>query len=585
MLNALDAVTEPRSLGETKQNAKETITAVIDASPVAIICVAPDQRVLLWSHGAERIFGYTAAETLGQPYKLVTASGEAEFKSLFQRALAGEILRNIHMRRLRKDGSLVHISFAGAATYDDCGTVTGVAYVLEDITERKQAQEKLRHLAHYDELTGLPNRTSLQFYLEHSIGRNGALRDASISLALFDLDGFKDVNDTLGHSIGDELLKKVARRLSANTSRGAQVYRLGGDEFVLIFPNCGDPRTVAQAVDSSLREIAKPFEVNDHVLYIESSAGIAIAPADGSTAEELIANADLALHEAKSHGGRTYRVFRRVLRAQAEARRNLEVQLRHAFAHQEFEIHFQPQVRLADNMLTGAEALLRWRPSGLGRAMIRPGAFIDTLAASPIAREVGTWVLRTACEKVAGWRARDLPLVRVGINLFPVQFRDGLLVKQIEEVLLDTGLPPAALELEITENIALGHGDPVFESLQALRQKGVSIALDDFGTGYASLSSLVRYPLSRIKLDRGFVLKIPEDAAAVAIVRSLITLAHNLRLEVTAEGVETQAQADFLRAEGCEEAQGFLYEEPLPAKEFQKLLSSGSVLQYSQQSA
>jgi len=566
--------TERKRLEETERQAKETLGAVIDASPVAIICVAPDRKVMVWSRAAEQIFGYTAEETIGQRYKLVPPGQEAEFETLFGRALAGETLRDVQVVRQRKDGSLVDLSFDAAAMYDSDG-VRGIAYALTDITERKKTEEKLKYLAHYDQLTGLPNRFTLQNELKELIDLSTGSDGRPTSLAMFDLDGFKDINDTLGHSIGDQMLKEVAQRLTTIAEGRARVYRLGGDEFIIIVPQCGDPRIIGQITDTMLARLAERFEINGQLLYIGASAGIAIAPTDGLQVEDVIANADLALYDAKSSGGQRYRLFVPVLRAQAQARRELDSELRRAFWDHEFELYFQPQLRLSDSAVVGAEALLRWRHPV--RGILAPGAFIDALGESPVVCEVGSWILQTACEKGAAWRAMGLPPVRIGVNLFPAQFHDGALLKDVEAALLQTGLSAECLELEITENIALGHDDKMLPQLRALRERGVGLAFDDFGTGYASLSYLTRYPLSRIKIDRSFVQKITDNGQDTAIVRSIIVMAHNLGLEVIAEGVETPAQAMFLQAEGCEEVQGFLYAKPLPIAEFEDFLRASQI--------
>jgi diguanylate cyclase (GGDEF)-like protein/PAS domain S-box-containing protein len=554
--------------GEMRQ-AKDTLATVIDTSQVAIICCDPDQSVLLWSRGAEQMFGYRADEVLGRQRMLVPPEAEAEAHALFRRAYGGETVRDLHVRRRRKDGVLLDVRLAAAPMYNRDGTVRNVAFAYEDITDRKAAEEQLRKLAHYDQLTGLPNRALLQQELRRQLAKNGG--KGSTSIVLFDLDEFKDVNDTLGHSTGDQLLVEVGRRLIKVAEERAMVglaSRLGGDEFVVILPDCGDPRGVSEIVDLMLRRLNEPFVINDQLVHLGASAGVAIAPQDGTDVEELLANADLALYQAKSDGGRNLRFFMPVLRAQAQARRSLGLELRRAFAENELEMYFQPQIRLSDQAVVGAEALLRWRHPQ--RGVLAPGAFIDTLGESAIASGVGRWILRTACEQAAAWRAMGLPLVRVGVNLFPSQAYDEALSQDVMEALRDFALPADALELEITENIALNRGDSAV--LQQLHDKGVKLAFDDFGTGYASLSYLTRLPLSRIKIDRSFVGKLTRDAQDAAIVRSLIAMAHNLDLGVIAEGVETSQQADFLLNENCEEAQGFLYAKPLPAAEFEAYL-------------
>jgi diguanylate cyclase (GGDEF)-like protein/PAS domain S-box-containing protein len=563
---------EARHAANEVRQTKDTLSAVVDASPVAIVCTGLDRRIMLWSRVAEQLYGYSAEEAIGVPIKTVPPERMAESLAMYQRALGGESVRDVQTKRLRKDGALVDVRVAAAPMYNPDGTVRGVAWAHEDIADRKRAEEQLEHLAHYDPLTGLPNRLSLQ----KELGRLLA-GDRPTSVALFDLDGFKDVNDTLGHSIGDQLLIEVGRRLTEamTTSDGTgHVCRLGGDEFVVVIPDCGDPRVVGGVVDRMLQRLGEPFQIGDDVLHLGGSAGIAIAPNDGLSVDELIANADLALYQAKSDGGRTYRFFLPVLRAQAQARRGLDLELRRAFTENEFEIFFQPQVRLVDGAQVGAEALLRWRHPE--RGILAPGAFIATLAESSIAGDVGRWIIHTACERTSAWRAMGLSLGRIGVNLFPTQLYNDALLKDIEDALRATGLPAEVLELEITENIALKYEDAT-GPLQRLHDMGVKIAFDDFGTGYASLSYLTRFPLSRIKIDRSFVRKVTDDAEDAAIVRSLIAIAHNLGLQVTAEGVETQAQAAFLRREQCEEAQGFLYAEPLSAAEFEAYLKAKSL--------
>jgi diguanylate cyclase (GGDEF)-like protein/PAS domain S-box-containing protein len=551
------------------QQSNDTLSAVIDASPVAIVCSDMDRRIMLWSRAAEKLYGYTAEQTLGTPIKIVPPEGRTESRALYERARNGESIREVEATRRRKDGSFVDVRIAAAPMYHPDGSVRGVAWAHEDITDRKRAEEQLKRLAHYDPLTGLPNRLSLQKALERLLSTAG---EAPTSIALFDLDGFKDVNDTLGHSIGDQLLIEVGQRLIESTKRHGecdQVFRLGGDEFVVIMPACGDPRVVGALVDTMLERLAEPFWISEQALHLGGSAGVAIAPNDGANVDDLIANADLALYQAKSDGGRTYRLFMPILRAQAQARRGLDLELRRAFAGHELELFFQPEIRLADGAVVGAEALLRWRHPQ--RGIVAPAAFIDTLADSSIAPEVGRWIIRSACAQAAAWRHMGLPLGRIGVNLFPTQLQGDALIKDIDDALRESGLPAQALELEITENVALNYEDAI-TPLQQLSDRGVKLAFDDFGTGYASLSYLTRFPLARIKIDRSFVCNITDDTEHAAIVRSLIAMAHNLGLEVIAEGVETEAQAAFLLAERCEEAQGFLYAKPLPAAEFEDYL-------------
>ncbi|KAA0069550.1 EAL domain-containing protein [Tardiphaga sp. P9-11] len=474
--------------------------------------------------------------------------------------------RHFETRYVHKSGRVVPLAWSGVW----CEPEQRYFFFGRDMTERKTAEERLQRLAFYDQLTDLPNRASLRKDFSE-LFEEPAVRP--LALAMLDLDGFKDVNDTLGHAFGDRLLQVVARRLET-ISGGMHVYRLGGDEFVMVLEDCGDPLLATEVVGSILKHLGKPFNVDGHQLVVAASAGIAIGPIHGSNADDLLANADLALYDAKASGTRTHRLYAPSLRARANARRLLDSELRRACANQEFVLYYQPQVRSSDGVVIGAEALLRWNHPE--RGILTPAAFIEALAESAVAKEAGRWILTEACLTAASWRAKGLSDIRMGVNLFPAQFRNGTLLQDVEHALAESGLPPEALELEITENIALGREDGALAPLKTLRSMGIGIALDDFGTGYASLSYLTRYPLTRIKIDRGFVQMIDNQSASedTAIVRSIIVMGRNLGLEVVAEGVETTAQADFLRSEGCHELQGFLLSKPLPKEAFEKFLMS-----------
>ena len=551
---------------EMERQAKETLAAVVDAAPVAIVCSNMVRNIVVWSRAAERIFGYAAAEILGQPTRIIPPEDKEFARALFNRVINGETIRDLEVRRRHKDGTLIDICLAATPMYNRDGTVWGVAWAYDDITVRKKAERQLSHLAHHDQLTGLPNRVALQKELTKLLDAGANSRP--VAIALFDLDGFKDVNDTVGHSAGDRLLIQVAERLTEAAGSRGFACRLGGDEFVLALPGCGDPRAVSEIVNAILKRLAEPFHVNDQNLHVGGSAGIAMSPNDGVTADELIANADLALYKAKAEGGRICRFFVPTLRAQAQNRQSLQDELRRAFANKEFVLFYQPQVRLSDHAVVGAEALLRWQHPT--RGLVNVGAFLDALSDSVVAPEVGRWILQDACKSAAAWRASGLMLGRVSVNLFSCQC-GSTLPADVEEALQLSGLPADALELEITETVALNRDDAAVP-LRELYDRGVKLAFDDFGTGFASLSYLTHYPVSRLKIDRQFVAKISEDARDAAIVRSVIAMAHNLGLAVIAEGVETRAQVAFLVNEQCEEAQGFLFSRPLPAEDFETYL-------------
>lgn len=520
------------------------------------------------SPSALTTIGYRPDEMIGRSAaEFIDHADLGSTRQELRLARSGQHTRNFETRFVHRSGRLVPLAWSGIWSERE----QKYFFVGRDCTERNAAEEQLRYLAHFDQLTGLPNRASLYRDVGALLSKHNPI--PSLSVAIFDLDGFKDVNDTLGHPVGDRLLQGIARRLSAELF-GYQIYRLGEDEFGLLWEDCGDPLRITAMAETLLKRLAEPFDFDEQRLLVAASCGVAIAPAHGSAADELLANAELALYAAKADGGRSCRLYVPSLRAQAKRRCALEAELQRAYENNEFILYFQPQVRSADGVVAGAEALIRWRHPQ--RGILAPGAFIDALCESAAAIDVGRWILSSACHTAVSWRKKGLPPIRIGVNLFPSQFRMGALLTDVEQVLSQSSLPSDAVELEITENIALAGADGTLSALKTLRSRGVGIAFDDFGTGYASLSYLTQYPLTRIKIDRSFVQKIkltskPED---IAIVRSIIAMGCNLGLQVTAEGVETAVQADFLKSEGCHELQGYLFSQPLPLHAFERFLQS-----------
>jgi diguanylate cyclase (GGDEF)-like protein/PAS domain S-box-containing protein len=536
---------------------------------VDLIVVTDRARVITRiSASSARILGYAPEEMVGQyGGDFIAPECLGLMRSELIASVKGEAIRNFETDFIHKDGYPVTLAWTGVWS----AKAQRFFMIGRDTREQKAVEVKLRHLAHIDQLTGLPNRVSLMDDVAKILEPvAGATRH--VSIALFDLDGFKDVNDTLGHSAGDKLLGEVAVRMGEFSPDGSQTYRLGGDEFVLVLPDCRDPIAATSHVEVILQSFEKPFKIGRDRIRVGASAGIAIAPADGADPEDLIASADLALYDAKGAGGRKYRLFRPSMRAKVQARREMETELHRAAVEKEFVLHYQPQLRLNDGVVVGAEALLRWQHPT--RGLLPPSAFIDALSRSPEALLVGGFVLQEACMAAASWKASGLPPIRVGVNLFQAQFREDVLLQDVKNTLLASKLPPDLLEIEITENISLGNQDKIIPTLLSLREMGVGIAFDDFGTGYASLKCITQYPLTRIKIDRSFVQRIGLECSAedTAVASSIIAMAHNLGLAVTAEGVETSAQAAFLQARDCEEVQGFLYARPMPAAEFEALV-------------
>jgi diguanylate cyclase (GGDEF)-like protein len=435
----------------------------------------------------------------------------------------------------------------------------------EDITQRRRAEKQIAHLAHYDALTDLPNRVLFREQLERELER--IKRGEQLAMLYIDIDEFKGINDSLGHPVGDELLKAVASRLRGCIRDTDFVARLGGDEFAIVQTGIAQPSDVMELVKRIYEAIRAPYECLGHRVATDASIGIALAPHDGTDLDQLLKSADLAMYGAKADGRRTYRFFEPEMDARVKARRTLELDIRQAIVDHAFEIHYQPVVDLKSNEIAGCEALLRWRHPV--RGMISPAEFIPIAEETGLICEIGDWVLTTACAEAANWPAN----VRLAVNVSPVQFRSPAFGLRVANVLAATGLPAHRLELEITEAVLIRDDEAALTVLQQLRAIGVRIALDDFGTGYSSLSYLRRFPFDKIKIDRCFVNDIAEDKGSSAIVQAVINIANAQNMTTTAEGVETEQQKDMLRGLGCTEMQGFLFSRPRPVAEIRTLLS------------
>lgn len=418
-----------------------------------------------------------------------------------------------------------------------------------------------RKLTSFDPLTGLANRGVFYRRVEEVLAH-----PCAAAILMLDLDGFKDINDTMGHAVGDAILRELAARLDGIAGPCDTVARLGSDEFAILQHEVGDLKQAMELAQQALARFADPISVQGQELRLTASCGVALAPLHAHEALELVGNADLALVKAKAVGRGRISVFAPNLRLEAVARRLYGMELHRAVAKGEFQLFYQPQINLATGALTGAEALLRWRHPQLG--LLAPGVFLPSLEGGPLAGTVGSWVLNEACSQAAFWRRSGLHDFRIAVNLFGVQFREGDLAAEVAQTLARHGLPAEALELEITENIVLNSDDTVLETLQRLRAQGVGISFDDFGTGYASLSLLKTHPITRIKIDRSFVSGILESNQDATVVRAILDVARSFDLNTIAEGIETDAQRERLQAEHCEEGQGYLFGKPMAAQQF-----------------
>ncbi|QHO76032.1 GGDEF domain-containing protein [Bradyrhizobium sp. CCBAU 051011] len=466
-------------------------------------------------------------------------------------------------RHLKADGSEIHVlTFGRRVAFDGRD---GYLVAIVDITERRKAEARIVHMAHHDGLTDLPNRDFYQDRLRQALERASGNR--RVAVLCVDLDLFKNVNDSFGHPMGDRLLKQVAERLKSEVRGDNLVARLGGDEFAIVLASDVSPNEVSDFADRLIGVLSARYDLDGIEVIVGASVGIALSPGDGATCEELMRNADMALYRAKSDGGGVHRFFEPEMDRQAQKRRDMERDLRRAFAKGEFELHYQPLVDIAANRISGFESLLRWRSPEEG--MISPADFIPVAEDIGLIVGLGEWVLREACSEAVNW-PED---IKVAVNLSPVQFRSRNLVQAVISALAHSGLSPRRLELEITESVFLAETEANLAILHQLRELGVSISMDDFGTGYSSLSYLRSFPFDKIKIDRSFVKDLVARTDCVAIVRAISGLGRSLNITTTAEGVETTDQLDWLRAEGCNEVQGFLFSAARPAAELAALLS------------
>jgi diguanylate cyclase (GGDEF)-like protein/PAS domain S-box-containing protein len=565
----IEDISERRKLEQERDRNQAFLREIIDHIPTQItVKDARERRYVLVNSVAETQFGLSRDEIVGK-----------SIAELFPPDLAERVTTDDDRALQTREGLFIdehlwHTKLFGArfitskriAIRDSAGEPRYLINVVEDVTERRRADEKIAHLAHYDALTDLPNRVLFRERIERELRK--ANEGGQFALLYIDIDEFKGINDSLGHHVGDELLKAVAMRIRGCIKPGDLIARLGGDEFAVIQTAVGSIADVEDFVTRVYEAIRQPCQCLGHQLSTDASVGIALAPRDGTELDQLIKHADLAMYAAKAGGRRIYRFFEPAMDASAKARLTMEQDLRRALSDGGFEIHYQPLVDLRRNEVSGCEALLRWHHPE--RGMISPAEFIPVAEDTGLINELGDWVLRTACAEAATWPDH----IRLAVNVSPVQLKCQTLALKIAGALAASGLKASRLELEITEAVLIRDDEAALAILHQLRALGVRIALDDFGTGFSSLSYLKRFPFDKIKIDRCFVHDISETDGSSSIVQAVVNIAAALKMTTTAEGVETEAQLELLRRLGCTEMQGYLFSAPKPAAQVRPLFGA-----------
>ncbi|MBB4198896.1 GGDEF domain-containing protein [Rhodoblastus sphagnicola] len=548
---------------------------VFENSLNGVVITDPQARILKVNSAFTRILGYQAEEVVGKTTSMLKSSRhDAQFYLGLWETLkrTGEWQGEIWDRR--KDGEVTPLWQSISAVRDARGEIVNYIGIFYDLSDQKRAAAHIHHLAYYDALTDLPNRQSFNDSCEQAL-KLARRAGTNLALLFLDLDRFKAVNDTLGHPVGDELLRIVSQRLKRGLRQSDIIARLGGDEFIVLAQNISGPEGAGRIATKILAAMGKPFSIDGHTLDMRASVGISCFPGDGDDSATLIKHADLALYKAKEEGRDQFCFYEAHLTEKAREKLFLETELRAAIKQGGLSINFQPQFDLANGRLVGSEVLARWRHPD--RGMIEPTKFIAIAEESGLIVPLGEWVLREACIQAELWRRAGLGPHRIAVNVSGLQLERDDFVAAVARILAETGLPSDWLELEVTETYMMRQPEKSVRVLEGLRGLGLALALDDFGTGQSSLSYLKRLPVQTLKIDRSFITDLPFGENEVAITRAIVALGHSLRLQVLAEGVETPAQADFLRGLGCDRGQGYLYSRPVDAATFENILRKTTV--------
>jgi diguanylate cyclase (GGDEF)-like protein/PAS domain S-box-containing protein len=556
-----------------KEQAQVTLNSIADA----VICTDLQQNITFMNVVAEKLTGWSWKEAAGLATadvfrRLKHTAGESSGSGL--NPVVGQHAAPLtsSCMLIRRDGAEIPIDHSIAPIHDRAGKPTGCVYVFRDVSVARAMALQMTYSAKHDFLTGLPNRKLLHERIEQAIVL--AQRHMKrIALLFLDLDGFKHINDSLGHPIGDQLLHSVAKRLLDCARASDTVSRQGGDEFIVLLSEVEHAEDAAIAASRMLRAVAEAHNIDGHDLHVTTSIGVSVYPDDGADAETLIRNADTAMYQAKENGRQSYQYFKPAMNARAVERQAIEAALRRALERNQFTLLYQPKLDFRTGAISGAEALIRWtHPT---RGSVPPAEFIPVAEDCGLILTIGNWVLRQACEQARAWQDAGLPATTMAVNVSAREFRDDGYLDSLFATLSDTGLDPKLLELELTESVLMKHAESAACTLQALRDRGVQVAIDDFGTGYSSLSYLGKFPIDALKIDQSFVGRIAAATDDASIVTAVISMARSLKLRVVAEGVETHEQVAFLQDHECDEAQGYYFSRPVLPEQFAQLLRTG----------
>ncbi len=584
-LGGVDYVTKPFHALEVKARVKTHLllknqlamsARIFESSLDGIVVSDSDTVIQMVNPAVTLISGYSAAELIGQKTNFLKSNrhGDEFYRKMWKSInetgrWSGEIWNR------RKNGEIYPQWLAISSFRDLWGKVSNYVGVFHDMTTIKRQEDELKYQARHDALTSLPNRTFFQYRLQDSL--TYSLRHGEMLAILFlDLDNFKHINDSMGHTTGDSLLQEISQRLLFCIGESGVVSRLGGDEFGILLEDVGNEENAVKTAGRINETMAQPFHFKTHDFFLTVSIGITFFPNDGKDAETLLKNGDMAMFRAKESGGNSYQIFTSAMDKEVARRLSLEANLRRAIEQEELRVFYQPKVDLQSGRIVSMEALVRWQSED---GIVSPAEFIPLAEKTGLIIPLGKWVLRAAALQTKKWRDEGYDL-RVAVNLSPRQFQEENLLEMIDEILEETGLTPQGLELEITEGVVMANEENAIDLMSKMADKGLFLAMDDFGTGYSSLYYLKQFPINTLKIDKSFVDNIPSDDENVAITSAIISMAKSLGLEVVAEGVETGKQLDFLREQGCDEMQGYYFSPPVPTGDFSLMLAENKSLSF-----